>query len=214
MEPSEAQSERTHTKRGNHKGPTSRASAATEASTSAALKRTKNQRTESSCRMLTQPCGCFLCGCGVIIDRGARHHRVVAARHRLVLREAPEAINIYESQVPARVFAAACGGVAHQRSATRKALWHASNNQVAHSKAACPWWFRLHSARTGAPFRRGRVAAHCEDDVPDKTKEGTTSRASSATEASSSAALKRANAPSQAAGCSRSHVAAFSLAAV
>ena len=41
--------------------------------------------------------------------------------------------------------------------------------------------------------------------------QGTTSRASAATEASTSAALKRTNAPSQAAGCSRSHVAAFSL---
>ena len=49
MEPSEAQSERTHTKRGNHKGPTSRASAATEASTSAALKRTNAPSQAAGC---------------------------------------------------------------------------------------------------------------------------------------------------------------------
>ncbi|KOO34571.1 hypothetical protein Ctob_011832, partial [Chrysochromulina tobinii] len=89
--------------------------------------------------MLTQPCGCFLfVSVDAIIDRGARHHRVVAARHRLVLREAPDAISVCVSQIDARVFAAACGGVAHQRSAKHGALWHALPMQVAPAKAASP----------------------------------------------------------------------------
>jgi hypothetical protein len=104
-------------------GTTSRASSASEASSSAALKRAND---ESSCRMLTQPCGGFLfVGVGAIIERGARHHRVVAARHLLVLREAPDALSVYESQHPARVFAAASGGVHQQRIGTRLARdWH------------------------------------------------------------------------------------------
>ena len=53
----------------------------------------KRANAESSCWMRTQPCGCFLlCVVGTILDRGARHHRVVAARHLLVLREARKAI--------------------------------------------------------------------------------------------------------------------------
>ncbi|KOO29352.1 hypothetical protein Ctob_001991, partial [Chrysochromulina tobinii] len=87
---------------------------------------------------LTQPCGCFLCGSGVIIDRGARHHRVVAARHLLVFREAPVANSVCAPQNVARVFAAACGGVAHQHSATHRALWHAIPQQVAPAKADSP----------------------------------------------------------------------------
>ena len=59
--------------------------------------------------MLTQPFGCFLLApVDEIIDRGARHHRVVAARHRLVHREAPEAISVCVSQVAARGSKRAC----------------------------------------------------------------------------------------------------------
>ena len=55
-------------------------------------------KAESSCRVLTQPCGCSLFGVvGAIFERGARHHRVVAARHSLVLREAPEALSVCAS---------------------------------------------------------------------------------------------------------------------
>ncbi|KOO33301.1 hypothetical protein Ctob_010554, partial [Chrysochromulina tobinii] len=88
--------------------------------------------------MRTQPCGCFLCGRCEIIDRGARHHRVVAARHRLVLREAPDAFSVCASQIAARGFDAASGGVHQQRIGTRLALWHAHPNQVAPGKAASP----------------------------------------------------------------------------
>ena len=120
------------------------------ATSNAALRRAY---AESSCRMLTQPCGCFLyVSDGAIIDRGARHHRVVAARHLLVLREAPDAISICKSQAAARAFAAASGGLANQHSIARKALWHTKSNQVAHVArqqvpVACPasWLFWHHS---------------------------------------------------------------------